>query len=118
MRLRRILTSAALISLALAMTQAVRSPDPVACVAPTLPVASSLIAADSVLASAYFDTLTILSTSNGGTAFFGGPKVSIDIFGQVISRVWKHLANRHEPELCKSQAAQSFTDDAPNHYGG
>ena len=132
MRLRKILTGAALMSLALTMPQAVRSPDTVGDVAPSrvsdnstnaqanvdLPVRSSLIAKSKVLASAYLDTLTILSTSNGGGAFFGGPKASMDIFSQLISRVRKKLANRHGPEWCKSVTAQSFGDDAPNHYGG
>lgn len=86
MRLRQFLTGAALVSMTLTIT-------------PTLPAPSSLIAQDKVLASAYFDTLSILSTTNGCSAFFGGPKASVDIFNQLIGRVRKKLGNRHEPEL-------------------
>lgn len=103
MRLREFLTSTALMSLALTMPQAAPSPDPVADVKASpvianganantnadVPVPSSLVAEDKVLASAYFDTLSILSTSNGCSAFFGGPKASVDIFNQLISRVRK-----------------------------
>lgn len=103
MRLREFLTSTALMSLVLTMPQAAPSPDPVADVTPSpvvdssgnaqtnaiAPVPSSLIAKDKVLASAYFDTLSILSTSNGCSAFFGGPKASVEIFNELMRRVRK-----------------------------
>jgi hypothetical protein len=100
MRLRKFLTCTALISLALIIPQAAPSPAPVAAVTPS-PVSDNSMDAKTnvVLASAYIDTLSILSTNNGCSAFFGGPRASMDIFNQLLSRVRKKLENRHEPEI-------------------
>ena len=56
----------------------------------SLPAApSSLIAKDKVLRSAYYDTLTILNTSNTCSDFFGGPDVAADVFNKLMALVGK-----------------------------
>ena len=56
----------------------------------SLPIPPSpLISADKVLGSAYYDTLTILSTNNRCSDFFGGPAASVDIFNELISKARK-----------------------------
>lgn len=59
----------------------------------SVPMAPSpLIAEDSVLSSAYYDTLSILSSENFCSEFFGGPDSSVDIFNRFVNRVRKdHL---------------------------
>jgi hypothetical protein len=56
----------------------------------SLPVAPSpLIAKDKVLRAAYYDTLSILSTNNLCSDFFGGPALSIEAFNQLVGRLRK-----------------------------
>jgi hypothetical protein len=50
---------------------------------------SPLISEDKTLAAAYFNTLSILSTTNGCSLFFGGPAVAIEVFKHLISKVQK-----------------------------
>lgn len=47
-----------------------------------------LISKDKILGSAYYDTLSILSSANPCSDFFGGP-ASVDIFNKLISKVRK-----------------------------
>jgi len=55
---------------------------------PALPAApSTLIAQDKVLASAYYDTVGILSTHNACSDFFGRPDASVGVFNQLVSSV-------------------------------
>lgn len=57
---------------------------------PTVP--SPLINEDKILGSAYYDTLSILSTANECSDFFGGSSASVDIFNGLIARVrWGYL---------------------------
>ena len=56
-------------------------------ITPTVP--SPLITEDKILESAYYDTLSILSTSNECSDFFGGPSASVDIFNSLIGKVRK-----------------------------
>lgn len=51
---------------------------------------SPLISQDKVLGSAYYDTLTILSSANACSDFFGGPE-SVDIFNQLVRRIQKSV---------------------------
>lgn len=51
---------------------------------------SPLISQDKVLGSAYYDTLTILSSANACSDFFGG-RESVDIFNQLVSRIRKSV---------------------------
>jgi hypothetical protein len=44
-----------------------------------------------VLATAYFNTLQVLSTTNGCSLFFGGPAASVGVFNQLIRRVRKEF---------------------------
>jgi hypothetical protein len=54
---------------------------------------SPLIAADKTIGSAYYDTLSILSSNNPCTDFFGGSAVAVEVFNRLISGVRKdHLA--------------------------
>lgn len=54
------------------------------------PVASSpLISRDKVFAAAFYDTLSILGTSNTCSDFFGGPAASVHVFNELIGRVKK-----------------------------
>ena len=63
---------------------------PAAPAAMPLPAAPSpLIAEDKVLGSAYYDTLSILSEDNACSDFFGGSKVSVDVFNNLIGNVRK-----------------------------
>jgi hypothetical protein len=50
---------------------------------------SRLIAEDRVLASAYYDTLGILTVNNRCSEFFGGPETSVAAFSKLIGRVRK-----------------------------
>jgi hypothetical protein len=112
MRLREFLFGTALMSLALITTKAsaptvlgeecrpdfsdgVRSvveaktsaPSPSA-TAPSAP--SPLIAQDRVLGLAYYDTLSILTSNNPCSDFFGGPDV-VEIFNELVSRIRKDV---------------------------
>jgi len=104
MRLSEVLISTALMSLALNTVQATTPTDPkgsskpdgvVGLAAnpevriPLAPVPSPLIVQDKVMASAYYDTLSILSTFNRCSEFFGGPAAAVDIFDQMIGQVRK-----------------------------
>jgi hypothetical protein len=51
---------------------------------------SPLISQDKVLGSAYYYTLSILSSNNSCSDFFGGP-ASVDIFNQLVSRIRKNF---------------------------
>jgi hypothetical protein len=51
---------------------------------------SALISEDKVLGSAYYDTVSILSSNNPCSDFFGGP-ASVDIFNQLVSRIRKDV---------------------------
>lgn len=50
---------------------------------------SPLVSEDRVLGSAYYDTLSILSSTNQCTDFFGGPAAAVDVFNELISKVEK-----------------------------
>lgn len=50
---------------------------------------SPLISKDRTLATAYFNTLSILSTTNGCSVFFGGPAASVEVFKQLIGKMQK-----------------------------
>ena len=78
MKLRELLISTAMISLTFVLAEAVT---------PTLP--SPLIAEDEILGSAYYDTLSILESSNECSDFFGGSTVSVEAFNSLVSRVRK-----------------------------
>jgi len=78
MKLRELLIGTAIISLAFVSAEAT-----------TPPVPSPLINEDNVLGSAYYDTLSILSTPNECSDFFGGPAASVDIFNGLIGKVRK-----------------------------
>ena len=106
MRLHQSLISVALVSLALNMAHAVTSTDPedgarlyaavdnrlnVSAEAnvPLATVRTRLLAEDKVVAAAYYDTLSILSTVNRCSTFFGGPAAAVDIFNRMIGLVEK-----------------------------
>lgn len=50
---------------------------------------SPLIAEDKVLGSAYFDTLSILNSSNECSDFFGGPEAAVEVFTRMMANVRK-----------------------------
>ncbi|HVQ38330.1 MAG TPA: hypothetical protein VMS31_12400 [Pyrinomonadaceae bacterium] len=77
MRLRALLISTAIMSLTVAVVKAINPPVP-----------SPLINEDKILGSAYYDTLSILSTPNECSDFFGGPTV-IETFNALIGKVRK-----------------------------
>lgn len=76
MKLRQLLISTAMMCLTLVSAQATT---------PSVP--SPLIDEDKILGSAYYDTLSILSTSNLCSDFFGGPAASVDAFNHLIGRL-------------------------------
>ena len=55
----------------------------------TPPVPSPLINEDKILGAAYYDTLSILSSPNECSDFFGGPSASVEIFNGLIGKVRK-----------------------------
>src|SRR6185295_13151501 len=77
MRLRALFVSAAIMSLTVVSAKAVN---------PWVP--SPLIAEDEIVATAYYDTLSILSTPNECSDFFGGPD-SIESFKGFVSKLRK-----------------------------
>jgi hypothetical protein len=78
MKLRALLIGAAMIQLIFVSAKAV-----------TPAVPSPLINEDKVLGSAYYDTLSILSTPNECSDFFGGSSLSVEIFNSLIGKVRK-----------------------------
>jgi hypothetical protein len=48
-----------------------------------------LVTKDKVLASAYYNTLAILSTNNRCSDFFGGPAISTEVFNRLVGQVRK-----------------------------
>lgn len=56
---------------------------------PLVPEPMPLASDDKVLRTAYHDTLSILSTNNSCSDFFGGPGTSVDVFNHFISKVRK-----------------------------
>jgi hypothetical protein len=55
---------------------------------------SALIYQDKVLGTAYYNTLTILSTANACSDFFGGSEASVDVFNRLMRKVRKeHLSS-------------------------
>lgn len=94
MRLREFMIGTVFMSIALVSAKAIVPPvtddavaEPDASMLPVEP--SPLIARDKVLGSAYYDTLSILSTSNACSDFFGGSAASVDVFNKFIGRVRK-----------------------------
>jgi hypothetical protein len=109
MRLREFMGGVVTIVLTLTTAQAARTHDPKddlraeavfdksvavpADISVAIPHAPSpLIEEDKVLASAYFDTMGILSTENECSRFFGGPAAAVDAFGKLVGRVRKDHA--------------------------
>jgi len=78
MKLREFLIGTAMMSFTLITANAI-----------TPAVPSPLITDDKILESAYYDTLSILSTPNECSDFFGGPSASVDIFNGLIGKVRK-----------------------------
>jgi hypothetical protein len=98
MRLREFMIGTVFMSIALVSAKAIVPPvrddavaEPDARVAPV--EASPLISQDKVLGSAYYDTLSILSTSNACSDFFGGSAASVDVFNKFIGRVRKDYSS-------------------------
>ena len=54
-----------------------------------LPVPPESISKDEVLESVYYNTLSILSTSNRCSDFFGGPAASMEVFSLLMGQVRK-----------------------------
>src|SRR6185436_15121612 len=77
MKLRGLLIGTAMMSLTFISVKAT-----------TLPLPSPLVTEDKILGTAYYDTLSILSTPNECSDFFGGAP-SIEAFNEFISKVTK-----------------------------
>ena len=108
MRLREFLFSAALMTIALVTTRATAPPVLDDCCGPDFtddlrsiveakaiepppPSAPSpLITQDKVLGSAYYDTVSILSSNNPCSDFFGGPD-TVEIFNELVSKIRKDV---------------------------
>jgi len=78
MKLRELLISTAMMSLAFVSAEAV-----------TPPLPSPLLTEDKILGEAYNDTLKILNTPNQCSEFFEGASASVDIFNELIANVRK-----------------------------
>jgi len=78
MKLREFLIGTAMISFAFVSASAV-----------TTALPSPLITEDKILGTAYYDTLSILSSRNECSDFFGGPSASVDIFNAFMGKVRK-----------------------------
>jgi hypothetical protein len=53
-----------------------------------LPAPPPVVSQDKVLGSAYYDTVSILSSNNSCSDFFGG-RAAVDIFNEMVSRIRK-----------------------------
>lgn len=103
MRLRDFFKGATLISLTVItslantlppalMNRTECEPDPLRIGEPArsaLPIPPEIISQDEVLESVYYNTLSILSTSNRCSDFFGGPTASVPVFNQLMGLVRK-----------------------------
>jgi hypothetical protein len=95
MRLREFMIGTVFMSIALVSAKGMVPPvrdDEVAEPDTSMPLPvepSPLIARDKVLGSAYYDTLSILSTNNACSDFFGGSAASVDVFNRFIGKVRK-----------------------------
>lgn len=78
MKLRELLISTAMMSLTFVSAEAIT---------PSVP--SPLIEEDKILGEAYYNTLSILSTPNECSDFFGGSSASVEIFNSLIGKVRK-----------------------------
>jgi hypothetical protein len=78
MKLRALLIGTAMMSLTFVSAKAIT---------PSVP--SPLINEDKVLGTAYYDTLSILSTPNECSDFFGGSSASVESFNGLIEKVHK-----------------------------
>lgn len=56
---------------------------------PVKPVPLPVLKGDSVIRSAYYDTLAILSETNSCTDFFGGSAKAVEVFNKFLERVKK-----------------------------
>ncbi len=54
-----------------------------------MPPAPEIINKDEVLQTVYYNTLSILSTSNRCSEFFGGPAASVEVFNRLMGQVRK-----------------------------
>ncbi len=81
--------------------------------APT--AALPLIAKDRVLRTAYYDTVSILTSNNACSDFFGGPGV-VDIFDQLISKARKEHFPRNIGMQLSGSTINVFNSDSKKAY--
>ena len=104
MKLRECLLSTAMVSLVLVSVKA------------ATPVPSPLINEDRVLGAAYYDTLSILSTPNECSDFFGGPSASVESFNGLIGRVQKAYFNSSVGIRMAGETVYMFNVQTKNRY--
>ena len=104
MKLRECLLSTAMISLTLVSAKAVT------------PVPSPLINEDKILGTAYYDTLSILSTANGCSDFFGGPSVSVESFNGLMGKVRKDYFSSSIGIRMSGATVSVFNAETKNKY--
>ena len=80
------------------------------------PAPSTLITEDKLLRAAYYDALSILSTSNLCTEFFGGPTASIEVFNQLMGRMRKDYLSGTVAMLMTGQTTNMRNVKTNNEY--
>jgi hypothetical protein len=79
------------------------------------PVPSPLITEDKILGTAYYDTLSILSTPNECSNFFGGSS-AVEAFNDLISKVRKDFFSADIGIRMSGSAVNVFNFQTKNHY--
>ncbi len=105
MKLREFLIGVAMMSLTVVSAKAV---------IPTVP--SPLINEDKILESAYYDTLSILSTPNECSDFFGGSSTSVEIFNSLIGKVRKKFFSSSVGIEMSGQIVNVFNVETKTNY--
>jgi hypothetical protein len=121
MRLREFMIGTLFMSIALVSAKAIVPPvrddaivEADVSVPPVLP--SPLIARDKVFATAYYQTLSILSTSNVCSDFFGGPAASVDVFNKFIGKMRKDYFSSSIGMRMTGATTNVFNATTQSHY--
>lgn len=80
------------------------------------PAPSPLIAEDKLLRAAYYDTLSILSTNNLCTDFFGGPAASVEVFNKLMGRMRKDYDSSSVAMRMTGQTTNMLNATTKNEY--
>lgn len=105
MKLRELLIGTAMMSLSFISAEAIT---------PSVP--SPLINEDKILGAAYYDTLSILSSPNECSEFFGGPSASVEIFNSLVGKVRKDYFSHSIGIRMSGETVNMFNATTRNQY--